>query len=95
MIQDLSCRKENLRIHRMIPQNVGQRGICAMGRCSINIVEKRDARNEEMPRSICIGGRVDDSVLEVHRIAVRLRMWRMAAGQLERLMVRVDLMDAL
>ena len=48
-----------------------------------------------MPRSICIGGRVDDSVLEVHRIAVRLRMWRMAAGQLERLMVRVDLMDAL
>ena len=48
-----------------------------------------------MHRSICIGGRVDDSVLEVHMIGVRLRMWRMAAGQLERLMVRVDLMDAL
>ena len=49
-----------------------------------------------MARSICIGGRMDESVWEEHMIAVRLRMWRIAAGQLERrLMVRVDLMDAL
>ena len=80
----------------MIPQYVGLRGICAMGRCSINGIFERNELEKRRSRCICIGGRLSESVLEEHRIAVRLRMWRIAADHLERrLMVRVDLMDAL